>query len=524
MSSKLTASALLLLILSIAFVYSKDVNKTKLFNKKHTNLKPTNHDRTKRSSNGNEASTVWLNKGLQIVPESSGYNGNIQDKITSNLNTFRQLDIEPFWATRGRRDSSSTEDYNDSEYSGTVNKLSAVVCNGCPTPSHLNYRNVKISRDEYSPFWGNRGRRGSYENNDPAEVFWGSRGRREDNEPFWGNRGRRKDDPPFWGNRGRREEEPFWGNRGRRQSAAWSHNSRYEDEPFWGNRGRREDPEPFWGNRGRREDTEPFWGNRGRREDSEPFWGNRGRRKDAEPFWGTRGRRKEDLKESILTAIDNVESDIENLSRLRRSDDMNSFWANRGRDSTLKFLPSAPVKSKTLLAPNSETVHDSRIYAEQPKFILVERNSRSSAEEDPYFISRGKKYYLNYNLIKAARDRRGAIEEIVKSVRNDPYYIARGKKRREDARVNNATKHEEMQKIKDLVCSAIDLITINTPNDKVKREINENERDRRTILKKLAAQLQIDPYFVSRGKKNEENGDKDYLYAFINDVAEKCDY
>lgn len=126
--------------------------------------------------------------------------------------------------------------------------------------------------------------------------------------------------------------------------------------------------------------------------------------------------------------------------------------------------------------------------------------------------------------MKAARDRRGAIEEIVKTVRNDPYYIARGKK---DADMPagtkvNSTSEEDFLKVKELICAAIDMVSAQQHNGKAKREL-DNDRDRRSMLKKLAAQLQMDPYYVSRGKKSENASNRNHLLEFITDVADKCD-
>lgn len=508
---------LLLLLLLSTDIALGSVNKTKT-NKtlhKHNSVKgnlKAHSDRAKRSIDEDDESPFWPNRGKK------------------KLHGYNNLDKEPFWATRGRRDSSSVESYIDAQKaSKSFISKNDRVCENCYPPSSSDevYGNIKHTRDDVmSPFWGNRGRRSSEELTDnflPDSLLWGSRGTRQENEPFWGNRGRRQEDTPFWGHRGRREDEPFWGNRGRR-----------EETPFWGHRGRRDDvDDPFWGNRGRREDSEPFWGNRGRRDDFEPFWGNRGRRKESESYFSSRGARKEDLKESILHVINDVENDIENLSRQRRSDDdRNSFWGNRPRESKLKHLFDGPSRARPqsyilnkpgLYGVTSEpgTVHDNRIYAEEPHYIIVERNSRSSAEDDPFYISRGKKYFLD--MAKAARDRRGAIEEIVKSVRNDPYYIARGKKR-DLIKIGNTTMlHDEFVNAKELICATVELIMIKNEKNKTKRDINDSERDRRTILKKLAAQLQMDPYFVSRGKKSDDSSNnKDNLLDFINEVAAKC--
>ncbi|XP_028170126.1 repetin-like [Ostrinia furnacalis] len=484
---------LLLLLLLSTDIALGSVNKTKTtkISHKHNSAKyhlKAHSDRSKRSIDDDDENPFWPNRGKK--------------ELNALINSEKE---SPFWATRGRRESSSVENYIDAQkpYKSYLSKNDR-YCENCFPSSNSDevYGNVKHTRDDVtSPFWGNRGRRSSEELIDnflPESLFWGSRSARQENEPFWGNRGRRQDDPPFWGHRGRREDEPFWGNRGRR-----------EETPFWGHRGRRDDVD------------DPFWGNRGRRDDFEPFWGNRGRRKDSEPFWSSRGRRKEDLKDSILHAINNVENDIENLSRLKKSDsEHNSFWGTRPRDSKLKHLFDGPRNRPHALTTEPRTVHDNRIYAEEPHYIIVERNSRSSAEDDPFYISRGKKYYIN--LPKAARDRRGAIEEIVKSVRNDPFYIARGKKDDIVKVANTTMSHEEFVKAKELICATVELIMMKNENNKTKRDITDSERDRRTILKKLAAQLQMDPYFVSRGKKCGDSNNDDNLVEFINEVAGKC--
>ncbi|XP_021186763.3 uncharacterized protein LOC110373740 [Helicoverpa armigera] len=528
MRKKVQTFLLFVLIITTDVVLGK-ANKTKSFktyHKKHSSLKekPEN-ERIKRSLNDDDDRPFWPNRGKKQIGNEPNYYNTKYDSEYENPQKYpksndKVMKEQPFWGNRGRRDSSLENIYG---FPVDYPSYSVKSCERCSDFDETSeeFKYMKERRDDFiAPFWGTRGRRNSLEvEGSDDDPFWGNRGRRQEKEPFWGNRGRRTENEPFWGNRGRREEEPFWGNRGRREDV----------EPFWGNRGRRDDTEPFWGNRGRRQTDEPFWGNRGRREE-EPFWGNRGRRKLSEPNW----IRKMDLKESILNAINAVEDDIENLSRLKKSNtDPNSFWSGRGRDNKLSGLFNGPsrgrsnlVKSGRLHGQTTEpgTVLDNRMYVDEPNYILVERTGRSSAEaDDPYYISRGKKYYINYSLEQAARDRRGAIEEIVKSVRNDPYYIARGKKDIDILKNGTSSaRKEEFAKAKELICAAIDLITIKNDGGKVKREIDDNDRDRRTILKKLAAQLQMDPYFVSRGKKNQISGDKDYLQDFISNVAEKC--
>lgn len=506
MRKKLYTFILFFLIVSSEFVFGKDSNKAKTHsaNRIHNHFKEkSNIERLKRSLDEEDEKPFWANRGKKQFDDNHNnihINANNHEKIPKILKE-RDMEDEPFWGTRGRR-----ENYVNEEYPEFVS-YDHSNCKNCYKTEHIyNDRdsNLKSTRnDNVEPFWGVRGRRDSNQVDDSSD-------------PFWGTRGRRKDEP-FWGSRGRRDDEPFWGNRGRRD----------DNEPFWGNRGRRQDLEPFWGTRGRRQESEPFWGSRGRRDD-EPFWGNRGRRKDEDVFWGARGRRKEDLKESILNAINDVENDINYLSRLKKSE--GSFWSNRGRDSKLKSLFSGSRSridtqqvnqrfNSNIKNKDPGTLTNSRIYADEPNYILVERTSRSSGEAyDPFYITRGKKYYLNYKLFKAARDRRGALEEIVKSVRNDPYYIARGKK---DDVGNSTSPNGELSKVKELICSAVNLINVAKTNGKVKREI-DSDRDRRTILKKLTDQLQNDPYFVSRGKKSENTNNDEYLREFITEIAEKC--
>lgn len=572
MRRKLLKSLIYLLLVSIPITLGKcnSTNKIKVLHKKQINLKPhVEGERIKRALNNEYDRPFWASRGKKSIHDNLPDEKEANNKIIKELHKFNDND-QPFWAIRGKRDSLSTEDY--AEYTENSKEKPKLVCKDCLTPLPSAARNLQNFMESYSPFWGNRGRRDSDEVTDgyTYEPFWGARGRRQNefplsgnpgnkkedvpvwgnkglvaDEPFWGNRGRRDDEPfwgnrgrrahePFWGNRGRRDDEPFWGNRGRRDHEQfWGNRGRRDVEPFWGNRGRRQDSEPFWGSRGRRQDSESFWGNRGRREDSDPFWGNRGRRENIDYFWPSRGRRKGVLKESILNELSDVENDIEKLSRLKRNNriiGLNSFWENRGRDSKIKYLFNGSFRNSRpfimnlsdtrLKTSDPGTVHDSRIYVDQPHYILTERNSRSSAEDDPYIISRGKKYHIDYNMFKEARDRRGAIEEIVKSVRNDPYYIVRGKKTTNVAKPANV--NNEFSKAKELVCAAIDLITIKNQGEIVKREMNDNDHDGRTILKKLAAQLQIDPYYVSRGKKNVESVLNEDLTNFINDLAEKC--
>ncbi|XP_063375431.1 uncharacterized protein PF3D7_1120000-like [Cydia amplana] len=519
MRKRLHILALILLILSSnAFGGGNKTKRAKTTQKTHLKEKAT--DRIKRFADYDENDgQFWANRGKRQVNHKDLTKDDIDQEVNRKFPNIKNklYNEPPFWGNRGRR--SSEENYNDLTYSDLVSGNNDDY--SYKTEQKLNgHPNLKDRRENTLPFWGNRGRRNSDEipvDNDVG-PFWSSRGRRQEEEPFWGTRGRRENNLPFWGNRGRRDNEPFWGSRGRRE----------ENEPFWGNRGRRQDEEPFWGNRGKKEDEEPFWGNRGKKEDEEPFWGNRGKKElDAtEPFWGNRGRRREDLKESIMEAINKVESDIDYLSRLKKDTTQfdGRFWKNRGRNSQLKYLFDVNrmknqhgverIPFELTVKPSvSSTLFDDRIYADQPHYILVERSSRSSGESlDPYFISRGKKKYF-----KTSRGRRNAMEEIVKSVRNDPFYIARGKKDFQDMNLTSSKTHDGFLKAKELICATIELM--NNESKNVKREINE-DRDRRNTLKKLAAQLQNDPYFVSRGKKNESKEIE--VEEFISQIAAMC--
>ncbi|XP_063537717.1 uncharacterized protein LOC134747079 [Cydia strobilella] len=489
MRKRLHILALTLLILSSnAFGGGNKTKTAKTAQKTH--LKEKAADRIKRFADYDENDgQFWANRGKRQVTHKYLTKDDIDQEVNRK---FPNINNEPpFWGNRGRR--SSEENYNDLSYSDLVSGNNDYY--SFTTEQNLKgHPSLKDRRENTLPFWGNRGRRNSDElpvDNDVG-PFWSSRGRRQEEEPFWGTRGRRENNLPFWGNRERRDNEPFWGSRGRR------------------------------------EENEPFWGNRGRRQDEEPFWGNRGKKEDEEPFWGNRGRRKKDLKESIMEAINKVESDIDYLSRLKEdTTKFNArFWKNRARDSQLKyFFDGNRMKNQhgveripfelTVKPSVSSTLFDDRIYADQPHYILVERSSRSSAESlDPYFISRGKKKYF-----KTSRGRRNAIEEIVKSVRNDPFYIARGKKDFQDMKLTHPKTHDGFLKAKELICATIELTLMNNENKDVKREINE-ERDRRNILKKLAAQLQNDPYFVSRGKKNESKENE--VEEFISQIAPMC--
>ncbi|XP_047991111.1 uncharacterized protein PF3D7_1120000 [Leguminivora glycinivorella] len=518
MRKRLHILALILLILSSNAFGGGNKTKTVKTAQK-TNLKEKVTDRIKRFADYDENDgQFWANRGKRQVTHKDFIKDDIDQEVNRKYSNSKNklYDEPPFWGNRGRR--SSEENDSDPTSSNLVSDNNDYY-SFTPEEKLNGYPSLKDRRENTLPFWGNRGRRNSVEISvDNDGPFWSSRGRRQEEEPFWGTRGRRENGLPFWGNRGRRDNEPFWGNRGRRE----------DNEPFWGNRGRREENEPFWGNRGRRQDDEPFWGNRGKKEDEEPFWGNRGKKEldTKEPFWGNRGRRKEDFKESIMEAINKVENDIDYLSRLKKdATEFNGrFWKNRGRDSQLKHLFDNPMKNQhgiervpfelTVKPSVSSTLLDDRIYADQPHYILVERSSRSSGESlDPYYISRGKKYF------KPSRGRRNAIEEIVKSVRNDPYYIARGKKDFQEMNLTHSKSHDGFSKAKELICATIELSLMHNESKDVKREINE-DRDRRNILKKLAAQLQNDPYFVSRGKKTESK--ENDVEEFISQVAAMC--
>lgn len=481
----------------------KKLNYTKSFdhNAKHekNNFKM---DRFKRSIDDEEDKPFWANRGKKYSEENR-----IAYEMSPDVN-FKSRDLKfnddvikdpPFWGNRGRRfDSSSIE--SNAKYLDDLNMkfepfdyVTGKTCQyACYNPfykltanDYVNYDNTKSRREEISPFWGTRGRRNSNELDDNTNIT-----------PFWGNRGRRQD----------------------------------EDSPFWGNRGRRQEETPFWGNRGRRQDDSPFWGARGRREDSSSsFWNYRGSRQEETPFWGNRGRRNvENFKQSVIN---------EDEHKLRRGSiepffsfgTKTSFWGHRGRDSKLKDLFDGNVrthfqnrdKSKHFNSKNSRTMYDDKMYVEEPSFILFDRSSRSSSvEDDPFYIVRGKKKIrINGN---AGRGRRGIIEDIVKSVKSDPYFIARGKKDQIEDSANATTNQEKMLKTKELICSAIELLSIKGDGGKLKRETEDNDRDRRTILKKLAAQLQADPYFVSRGKKNDNPILEEDITSFITRITEMC--
>ncbi|GBP22088.1 Repetin [Eumeta japonica] len=512
---------------------------------------------TKNEADGknctNTKKTVWKSKHEQNIKN----NIDVQREKRSfdNDDEFR-----PFWANRGKKQANEKIDLKNIDIDDNLD---------------TKHREYNMDDNTYvdAPFWGNRGRRGevAYLHNkirdyvvqnridNPINLLYNTatsgklckhrcqnkyldnlsrlvsiKNRREENSPFWGNRDRRNvnDDVadedtdlvgPFWGNRGRRadDENPFWGARGRREDNSNRESKERGDDNllFWGNRGRLDDSLPFWGNKGKREDI-PFWGNRGRRENV-PFWGNRGRRQDLGPFINARINKYGETKSKGL--------DDDSIFDLYTPNPLGYLWSNRGRDSTLKYLfgkndrlrSSSPQPMNTFgRNKDFESIHDDRIYAEEPHFIVIDRSNEGfSTEEEPFFTSRGKKKIF-HNLAKAARDRRGTIEDIVKSVKNDPYFIARGKK---EYVQNFTVPGAILVKTKDLICSTIDLMNSKHEGVKVKREIDDSDKDRRTILKKLAAQLQTDPYFVSRGKKNPEITFNDvYLYEFIKKISEMC--
>ncbi|XP_028027859.1 uncharacterized protein LOC114241256 [Bombyx mandarina] len=466
--------------------YNKKNLRTHQQNKKHNNTKTKfESERIKRSTNDFGTVQFWTNKEI-VRPKYFNSEDSLQNIEDAPI--YGKIHNEPpFWAIRGRRDSSSSEIYTE------PHSLESDRHDLQQNYDHVTKIGLWNEPDLKHPanFWANRGRRNplDFDRSFMLEPSW-ERDLRQENDPFWGNRGKKEE--AFWSSKGKTEENPFWANRGRRLD-------QLEDRA-----------------------------NRDSNTDVDPFWGSRGRRKDMEFI---KDHKKENLKQSILNAINDVEKDVKTLSRLRRSPGAGlNFWLNRGRDSKLKHLFNRNSNNKayvsnaggstvnTVNPSNAETLSDSRIYADEPHYILLERNSRSSAEDDPFYISRGKKYYLKYNLGRPGRDRRGAIEEIVKSVRNDPYYIARGKK---DLTNENSTQRNQYSKIKELVCTAIDMVLKKNNGDVVKRDITDSERDRRTILKKLAAQLQNDPYFASRGKKSSAD-EGNHLNEFIDSIAEKC--
>lgn len=83
------------------------------------------------------------------------------------------------------------------------------------------------------------------------------------------------------------------------------------------------------------------------------------------------------------------------------TDDTEPFWANRGKKDTAYLQEPFSV--------------------EEPYWFLVRRNERF--EEDPLFVSRGKKETSSYNLKMKFRNE---YSQDVDSGR--PFYAARGKK------------------------------------------------------------------------------------------------
>lgn len=520
----------LLLIASTEITFGKSNNHTKPSddNKNPNNIKTkTGISRNKRALNNDDENPFWPTRGKKVLVSNPNFPYIDEFDGAEKISTNTKINNDPpFWGMRGRRDSESIE--NDYSTPPTITNDFGMNCKHCYLPAHKHNEIDNDYSKETESEYVNQNSDEFEENNSQSSgsLF---KTRRQENDPFWGARGRRQEDKPFWGPRGGSEDIPFWGHRGRRFD---------QDEPFWSSRGRRDTEvnyESFWRNRNRRQENEPFWGNRGRRQENDPFWGTRGRRRYVEPFLG---KQKEHLKKTLKESINAMEENIEHLGRPQKDDSFpNSFWYNQGRNSQLRGLfkggryknHNINKDSEVEFQPKpseSSTVLNNRMYADQPRYILVERSSRSSGEDDPYFISRGKKKFINFNFVKAARDRRGAIEEIVKSVRNDPYYIARGKKDADILKAGNSTVlREEFDKAKELICAVVDLIMIKKEATKTKRDINDNERDRRTILKKLAAQLQNDPYFVSRGKKNDASDiHEGNLEEFVMDVGEKCNY
>ncbi|XP_050674101.1 uncharacterized protein LOC126971751 [Leptidea sinapis] len=497
----------------------------------------------------------WANRGRR--EEGRSFRGSAtwenqertvrQNKHYELLMNRGASDDPPFWGSRGRRESdeSRAKKQNDDDDNFWKNSIS----------------------EEDPPFWANRGRRLSgtskhRSEDDKYDALTRNRGRPEV-VPFWGNRGQRismdskhkkqldEYEPNLANKVTTEEDEPFWGSRGRRlfEKDRFKKQSD-EKDPFWANRGRRTEDTPFWGNRGRRITGDN--GLRRQNEDDGPFWANRGKRtttfnqnslsqqvldglilgpQDDDSNWGSRDLENDDPPWPITQKI-NTCSQIDNIFQCKRKRNTEiSFWSNRGRNSKFKHYFNYPVRARLKYTPNlnkevnigyhakpseQNTLNDDRIFAEEPHYILIERSSRSSSEDDPYYISRGKKM----TEAKTARGRRGAIDDIVKSVRNDPFYIARGKKDTDNvAKIRNLLNYSD--KDKEVICGVINSFL--NKSSEVKKSENDSDRERRTILKKLAAQLQIDPYFVSRGKKdfdsNEKNSD---LYALVNMFYEIC--
>ncbi|XP_022114004.2 uncharacterized protein LOC110992471 [Pieris rapae] len=476
---------LIFILASNHIAYGTHGNNTNIHDHKQNTGKTS--ERTKRSSN--------IKSFLQYEPSDTD---GIGQKLTDKLKLDTIKDDSPFWGARGRRESSSLE--NSEELPMTNEKVCSPHSKTCLSINSI-YRNDM-------PFWGNRGRRYDSSSEENSKEVSDDRVRRqEEDDPFWGSRGRRIEDEPFWGSRGRRLESNEY------QSS--KHRALYNDDetPFWGNRGRRtmnalyNEPEPFWGNRGKE------------------YKNYLQQLNEEEPFWATRGKRYRNFDDTLKP----ITSEFENSSKLSRLRDASSFWANRGRDSKLKNLFTGTLRGRDkaqvinkevsvgfhIKPMEQNTIQDDRIYAEEPSYILIERSSRSSMEDDPYIITRGKKY--GSRIAKAARDRRGALEDIVRSVQKDPFYIARGKKNSFIKVGNTIMALNSLNK--DKVCSMIQSLQGQGGYIR-KREVNDPERDRRAILQKLAAKLQEDPYFVSRGKKDKINEDEK-IQDFA-DIANMC--
>ncbi|XP_038207471.1 uncharacterized protein LOC119829143 [Zerene cesonia] len=506
---------LVLLLASNNIAYGKNGNKTKTENSNKNRNKLSNKaiDRFKRSSNNHPFSHLPNDDDITSYNKLKLMNGMINsDRIEEDI---------PFWGSRGRRESSSTEHLQE-RFKPKENYYPD--CNGMCFPFNSDERNEV-------PFWGNRGRR-DFNSQSGESSLWDERFRRQDDDddnPFWGSRGRRDEDIPFWGSRGRRENSLD-----SKQYLSSSKSPDVEDDddeemPFWGNRGRRRMNKE----KGHSQDVpEPFWGSRGKKGK------NKFQKTDEEqiPFWGNRGRRKNELGGYVMKGYDY--DDLDSMSKMKRKELSSSFWANRGRQSRLNNLFSGVIRSRMQNLPTTNdlnkevskgfhikpseqnTVHDDRIYAEEPHYILIERSSRASVEDDPYIITRGKKY-SNFHIPKAVRDRRGAIDDIFKSVQNDPYYIARGKKDSFVKLGNTIMSMESLNRDREALCTLINSLLSKAEGHKIKREVDDSERERRTILKKLAAQLQQDPYFVSRGKKDAIDNEKK-IKGFVEQVIEMC--
>ncbi|XP_075221383.1 uncharacterized protein LOC142324436 [Lycorma delicatula] len=156
------------------------------------------------------------------------------------------------------------------------------------------------------------------------------------------------------------------------------------------------------------------------------FWPTRGRRssdsseENQPPFWANRGR---SLSERRLDDLQNLLD--ERTIDLNSAEDAPPFWANRGRNVHK-------------ICNNEKRISEGNLYAEEPRWVLLDRRDLDNVRPDPFWVARGRRALLDTlgtapTEFWAARGKKAPIKKSVEAIRalgltNDQFWPARGKR------------------------------------------------------------------------------------------------